>query len=87
MIDRVSPLLIKRWMGHAKLETTEVYSAVIGAEERSLARLTWRGAGVSALGTVSSNGSRRQQSIYSVEKRLNTASKSGRLAVNATVSL
>lgn len=44
MIERVSPLLIKRWMGHAKLETTEVYSAIIGEEERTLARLTWRGA-------------------------------------------
>jgi integrase/recombinase XerD len=35
-------LLVKKWMGHAKLETTEIYTALIGDEERSLARLTWK---------------------------------------------
>lgn len=41
-LNQVSLSLIKKWMGHAKLETTEIYTSLIGDEERSLARLTWR---------------------------------------------
>ncbi len=41
-LNQVSLSLIKKWMGHAKLETTEIYTALIGEEERSLARLTWK---------------------------------------------
>ena len=41
-LNQVSLSLIKKWMGHAKLETTEIYTALIGKEERSLARLIWR---------------------------------------------
>jgi integrase/recombinase XerD len=41
-LNKVSLHMLKKWMGHAKLETTEIYAALIGAEERSLARLTWR---------------------------------------------
>lgn len=33
--------LIKKWMGHARLETTEIYTSLIGEQERQLARLTW----------------------------------------------
>ena len=33
--------LIKKWMGHARLETTELYTSLMGEEERRLARLTW----------------------------------------------
>lgn len=43
-LNQVSLSLIKKWMGHAKLETTEIYTSLIGDEERTLARLTWRGA-------------------------------------------
>lgn len=35
--------LIKKWLGHAKLETTEHYTMLLGAEERRLARHAWRG--------------------------------------------
>jgi integrase/recombinase XerD len=34
--------LIKKWLGHAKLETTEHYTLLLGPEERSLAERTWR---------------------------------------------
>jgi integrase/recombinase XerD len=34
--------LIQKWMGHAKLETTAIYLAVSGKEERNLARRLWR---------------------------------------------
>lgn len=44
-LNQVSLSLIKKWMGHAKIETTEVYTALVGAEERKLASLTWRSAG------------------------------------------
>ncbi len=34
--------IIQRWMGHARIETTTIYTDVIGKEERNLARKTWR---------------------------------------------
>ncbi len=34
---------IKKWLGHARLETTAIYLDVIGAEERNLASRLWRG--------------------------------------------
>lgn len=40
--ERITLGLIKKWLGHAKLETTEIYATPIGSLERSLARLTWR---------------------------------------------
>ncbi|RTL68621.1 MAG: site-specific integrase, partial [Hyphomicrobiales bacterium] len=33
--------LIKRWLGHARLSTTEIYLGVVGDEERSFARRFW----------------------------------------------
>lgn len=33
--------LLKRWMGHAKLSTTEIYLDVIGPEELAFARRFW----------------------------------------------
>jgi integrase len=41
-LNQVSLTLIKKWMGHAKLETTEIYTSLIGDEERALAKLTWK---------------------------------------------
>lgn len=43
-LNQVPLTLVKKWMGHAKLETTEIYTSLIGNEERALAQLTWRGA-------------------------------------------
>lgn len=43
-LKNISPLLIQKWMGHARLETTQIYTALVGEEERSLARIMWRGA-------------------------------------------
>lgn len=33
--------LLKRWMGHARLSTTEIYLDVIGPEEIAFARRLW----------------------------------------------
>ena len=33
--------MIQRWMGHARIETTAIYTDVIGSEERKLARRAW----------------------------------------------
>lgn len=33
--------LVKRWLGHARLETTEVYLQAVGAEEREIAARMW----------------------------------------------
>jgi integrase/recombinase XerD len=43
-LKMISPLLVQKWMGHARIETTQIYTALVGPEERSLARVTWRGA-------------------------------------------
>ena len=39
--QRIALSLIKKWLGHAKIETTAIYAEPIGEEERELARLTW----------------------------------------------
>ena len=39
--QRIALSVIKKWLGHAKIETTALYAEPIGEEERELARLTW----------------------------------------------
>ncbi len=34
--------VVQRWMGHARIETTAIYTNVIGDEERELAARTWK---------------------------------------------
>jgi len=42
-ISREIPLTtVKKWLGHARLETTAIYADAIGEEERELARRLWR---------------------------------------------
>jgi len=41
--QRIALSLIRKWLGHAKIETTALYAEPVGEEERALARLTWRG--------------------------------------------
>ena len=42
-ISRNVPLtVVKKWLGHARLETTAIYLDVIGEEERELAKRLWR---------------------------------------------
>lgn len=33
--------IVQRWLGHARLETTAIYSGALGEEERNLARRAW----------------------------------------------
>lgn len=40
-LKQIPLTLIKKWMGHARLETTEIYTSLTGEEERALAQLTW----------------------------------------------
>ncbi len=40
---RIALSVIKKWLGHAKIETTAIYADPVGEEERALARLTWEG--------------------------------------------
>lgn len=42
-LEGVSLTMIQKWMGHADLRTTTIYTQVTGREERRLARRTWRG--------------------------------------------
>jgi integrase/recombinase XerD len=37
--------IIQRWLGHARIETTAIYSSALGDEERALARRTWQSLG------------------------------------------
>lgn len=41
--EKIALSLIKKWLGHTKIETTAIYADPIGNEERALARLMWRG--------------------------------------------
>jgi integrase len=41
-LNQIPITLIKKWMGHARLDTTEIYTSLVGEEERALYRLTWR---------------------------------------------
>ena len=42
-IERGIPLTtVKKWLGHARLETTAIYLDVMGGEERELAKRLWR---------------------------------------------
>lgn len=34
--------IVQRWLGHARIETTAIYSGVLGEEERTLANKTWK---------------------------------------------
>lgn len=40
--NRIALSLVKKWLGHAKIETTAIYADPIGVEERALARLMWK---------------------------------------------
>lgn len=33
--------MVKKWLGHSALETTEIYLNIVGAEEREFARRVW----------------------------------------------
>jgi site-specific recombinase XerD len=35
--------IIQRWMGHARLDTTAIYTNAVGDEERALAKRMWKG--------------------------------------------
>jgi integrase/recombinase XerD len=42
-LSRNIPLpVVKKWLGHASLETTAIYLDLIGEEERELAKRLWR---------------------------------------------
>lgn len=38
---RIALSVVKKWLGHAKIETTAIYADPVGEEERALASLLW----------------------------------------------
>lgn len=40
-VSKAPITLVKKWLGHARLETTEIYLGVIGVEERNIAARLW----------------------------------------------
>jgi integrase/recombinase XerD len=42
VLSGVPLTMIKKWLGHARIETTEIYTRLVGKEERALARQTWK---------------------------------------------
>jgi predicted RNase H-like HicB family nuclease len=45
--------LVKRWLGHSRLSTTEIYTEAIGQEEQAIAARAWKSFGVGAISGVS----------------------------------
>jgi len=41
--EKVPLNMLKKWMGHARLEITEIYTNAQGQEERNIAALMWEG--------------------------------------------
>jgi integrase len=41
--QRIALSLSKKWLGHAKIETTAFYAEPVGDEERALGQLMWQG--------------------------------------------
>jgi integrase/recombinase XerD len=39
---KVALPMVQKWLGHAKLETTAIYTTLIGDEEREIAKKTWK---------------------------------------------
>lgn len=42
-LESVALTMVQKWLGHADIKTTTIYTTVIGPEERALAKRTWRG--------------------------------------------
>lgn len=40
-VDKAPITIVKKWLGHSSLETTEIYLNVIGTEEREIAKRIW----------------------------------------------
>ena len=40
-VAKVPITMVKKWLGHATLETTEIYLDVVGIEEREIAKRIW----------------------------------------------
>ena len=40
-VTKVPLTLVKKWLGHSSLKTTEIYLNIVGAEEREIASRIW----------------------------------------------
>lgn len=40
-LSNIPLTMIKKWLGHANIRTTEIYTTLVGAEERTLATRAW----------------------------------------------
>mgnify|MGYP001797200846 CR=1 FL=1 len=45
-VNKDTLTLVKKWLGHSKLETTEIYLNILGAEEREIAQKIWEMEGI-----------------------------------------
>jgi integrase len=45
--------MVKKWLGHARLETTEIYLEIVGFEERKMAQLLWNNLTIEGIPTFS----------------------------------
>ncbi len=43
VLQQVPPGILQKWMGHADLSTTAIYTQLCGAEERTVAQRMWSG--------------------------------------------
>lgn len=42
ILNNVPPMIVQKWLGHADLRTTAIYTQICGAEERTLAQRLWK---------------------------------------------
>ncbi len=40
-VSKAPLTMVRKWLGHSTLETTEIYLDIVGAEEREIARRVW----------------------------------------------
>lgn len=40
-VTKAPVTMVKKWLGHSRLETTEIYLNIVGAEEREIAKRLW----------------------------------------------
>jgi integrase len=52
-VSKVPLTMVKKWLGHARLETTEIYLEIVGFEERKMAQLLWNNLTIEGIPTFS----------------------------------
>ncbi|TNE45362.1 MAG: hypothetical protein EP321_11305 [Sphingomonadales bacterium] len=55
--------LVQRWLGHADIKTTAIYTSAMGAEEREIAARMWDVSGIRRSGKTRNNTNKNQEKL------------------------